>query len=393
MRLLVVSTAYPLPEKDGFDVLVGGLLRELHPRHEILLAAITDDDDDLARQHEVCSALVAVRPRAGRWGRVHQELVTLPTRRPVLAEQATEVLSGPVARAVRDFKPDLMHLMQSWTAELVRYAPGVPTVLSALDASGPNWEERILQRSTTSGRYLARRELARMLRYERTVYPQVGRVVLVTEEDSALVRAQSPQSQVGTITNGIDADFWERPERAVRESGLVVFTGAMSYPPNVSAALFAAEAVLPRLRDRVPGARLRLVGRDPAPQVRMCAGPFVDVTGTVPDVRPHLWEASAYLCPMTGGSGVKNKLLEALAAGCPSVATSRSTLGLGVEDGKHLLVRNSPEELANGLAQVLGDPAIAEQLSRRGAQRGRELSWAAAARDYERTYQAVRACL
>jgi hypothetical protein len=209
LRLLVATTAYPLPERDGLDLLTAGLLRELRSRHEILLLAIVDETSELNRYGEICEDLVPVHlPRTGRWGRLHQEMVTLPTHRPVLAEQATEALTGPVSRAVRDFQPHLVHLIQAWTAELVLCAPGLPTVLSALDASGPNWEERIKYRSTAQSRYLARQELSRMLRYERTVFPLVGRVVLVTEHDSELVQTQSPRSRVATITNGIDAKYW-----------------------------------------------------------------------------------------------------------------------------------------------------------------------------------------
>jgi polysaccharide biosynthesis protein PslH len=390
LRLLVATTAYPLPERDGLDLLTAGLLRELQSRHEILLLAIVKETDDLERHREICRDLVAVHePRTGRWGRLHQELVTTPTRRPILAEQATEALSGPVSRAIHEFKPDLVHLIQPWTAELALRAPGLPTVLSALDASSPNWEERIAHRRTVSARYLARRELSRMLNYERTVFPLVSRVVLVTEHDSSLVRTQSPRSRVATITNGIDAHYWRRPEGTPRDPGLVVFTGALSYPPNVSAAVFAAHEVLPRLREKVPNAHLRLVGRDPASEVRSLAGSQVEVTGTVADLRPHLWEASAYVCPMTGGSGVKNKLLEALASGCPSVATSRATLGLDIEDGVHLLVRESAQALADGLGELLDNATFAQRLSLAGTARARDLSWAAAAQSYEKIYEEV----
>lgn len=390
MRLLVATTAYPLPEKDGLDLLTAGLLRELRSRHEILLLAIVNETSELERHGEICGDLVAVHePRTGRWGRLHQELVTMPTRRPILAEQATEALSGPVSRAVHEFQPDLVHLIQAWTAELVLCAPGLPTVLSALDASGPNWEERIKYRSTARSRYLARRELSRMLRFERKVFPLASKVVLVTDHDSDLVQTQSPRSKIATITNGIDANYWRRPDGATRYPGLVVFTGALSYPPNVSAAVFAANEVLPRLQEKIPNAHLRLVGRDPAPEVRSLAGSQVEVTGTVADLRPHLWEASAYLCPMTGGSGVKNKLLEALASGCPSVATPRATFGLDIKDGVHLLVRESSQALANGLEELLGNATFAERLSLAGAARAKDMSWAAAARSYEEVYAEV----
>ena len=97
MRLLVATTAYPLPERDGLDVLAAGLLRELRLRQEILLVAMVTDGNDLERQDEICTDSIPVRaPRSGRWARLHQELATMPTRLPVLAEQATEAPLSPL---------------------------------------------------------------------------------------------------------------------------------------------------------------------------------------------------------------------------------------------------------------------------------------------------------
>jgi glycosyltransferase involved in cell wall biosynthesis len=390
LRLLVATTAYPLPERDGLDLLTAGLLRQLRIRHQVRLVAMVRDDSNTDRHAEVCDDLVPVHaPRSGLWARLHQEVMTLPTRRPILAEQATEALSRPVARAAEAFKPDLVHFIQSWTAELVRAVPDAATVLSALDASGPNWRERIEQRGTPIARYLGRRELSRMLRYERDCYPRVDRVVMVTEEDSALVRAISPRSRVSTVSNGIDARHWKRPADLEREPGLVVFTGNLAYPPNVSAALFAAREVLPRLRQMRPHAHLRLVGRDPDPQILALDGSDIEVTGTVPDVRPHLWEASAYVCPMTGGSGVKNKLMEAMAAGCPCVATARATFGLGLRNEEHVLLGERPNELAHQLDRVLSDASLATGLSAHAASRIEALTWEAVAQAYEQIYAEV----
>jgi glycosyltransferase involved in cell wall biosynthesis len=390
VRLLVATTAFPLPERDGLDVLTAGLLRELRQRHEIALVAMVADDSDLARHGELCSELIPVRaPRSGLWARVHQEVSTLPNGRPVLAEQATEALMRPFLRAIDEFRPDIIHLIQSWTAELAAAAPGYPSVLSALDASGPNWDARIQQRTGRLRRYLGRRERSRMLRYERDCYPAVDRVVLVTEEDSELVRTTSPRSRVATVTNGINADHWRRPKDLPREDGLIVFTGNLTYAPNISAALFAAREIMPIIRETNRNARLRLVGRDPAPQLMALDGEYVEVTGTVPDLRPHLWSASAYMCPMTEGSGVKNKLLEAMAAGCPCVATPRAAFGLDVINNQHVLFGDDAAALARQAARVLGDKRLSEALTDASLSRIEELSWAAAARSYERIYAEI----
>ncbi|MCW2779154.1 MAG: glycosyl transferase, group 1 [Frankiales bacterium] len=384
----MATTAYPLPARDGLRLQLAGLLRELSQRVEVVLVAVVREGDDLAAAPTVCSTLVTVPAAGGRRRRLRQELATVVSRRPVLAEQVTSSgLPEAVREAVARYRPDVVHLTPGWLAELADVT-SCPSVIVPLDASGPNWQADLAVAANPVRRYLSRRELSRMLRFEREAYSRNDAVVVVTERDADLLRASGTTVEPSVVTNGVDADRWGRPADAgPRDPDLVVFSGAMSYPPNVTAAVFAAREVLPALRERRPGVRLRVVGRDPAPEVRALAGPHVEVTGTVDDVRPHLWEAGAYLCPMRGGSGVKNKLLEALAAGAPSVVTRVATDGLDLVSGRDVLVADDPGELAAAVAGLLADPEAAARLGDAGAERARDLSWSRTADGFEAVYR------
>lgn len=390
MRVLVATTSFPLPVRDGLRLQLAGLLRELSQRHEVVLVAVTGAQDDVDAAPQVCRHLVQVPWSYDRRRRVQQELRTLRSGRPVLADQVTSsALPAAVVDAVRTYRPDVLHLSPGWLAELVDLVD-LPTVLAPLDASGPNWLADLDVDSTRLRRYLSRRELRRMLVLEREVYPRADAVVVVTERDASLLQEGNPALQPHVVTNGVDAAAWSRPEQAGRrDASLLVFSGAMGYPPNVAAAVFAAREVLPRVRRHVSTARLRIVGRDPSPEVLALAGDGVEVTGTVEDVRPHLWEAGAYVCPMRGGSGVKNKLMEALAAGAPCVVTPLATAGLDLVDGDDVLVGEDAEALADAAASLLRDPARAERLGAAGAGRARALSWQRAADGYEDVYEAA----
>jgi glycosyltransferase involved in cell wall biosynthesis len=82
----------------------------------------------------------------------------------------------------------------------------------------------------------------------------------------------------------------------------------------------------------------------------------VRVVADVPDLRPYLWGAAVYACPMESGTGIKNKLLEALAAGAPAVATPLACQGLAVRDGEHLRIADSDADFAAALVAVLREP-------------------------------------
>ena len=166
----------------------------------------------------------------------------------------------------------------------------------------------------------------------------------------------------------------------------------MSYAPNVSAAEFLALEVFPRVRRHRPDARLAIVGRAPSPRVRALAdAPGVEVPGEVPDIRVPLRGSRVFACPMTSGTGIKNKLLEAMACGLPCVATPLALQGLTVVPGQHVLVGENADELSAQIVRVLADDELASRLG--AAAREYVCSahdWRATAHGYVRVWEQAR---
>jgi glycosyltransferase involved in cell wall biosynthesis len=149
--------------------------------------------------------------------------------------------------------------------------------------------------------------------------------------------------------------------------------------------------VFPLVRRMVPGSRVVLVGREPAPRVRALknlAG--VEVVGEVPDMRPWLSRAGVYACPMQSGTGIKNKLLEAMANGLAVVATPLALQGLSVTPGTEVLVGNDEGALADHLARLIEDRELADRIGAAGRAYVRtHHTWAAVAAEYVRVYREV----
>jgi glycosyltransferase involved in cell wall biosynthesis len=386
MRVLVVAAEHPLPADNGLRLHLDHLLRELRTRHDVTLVSLTRPGDDFDAD-ALCERLVAVPGPRGRAARLRQEMFSLPSRRPVLVEQVRSSGLGAAMRAeIERARPDVVHLEPGWAAGLVAQARPCPVVVATLDAWHLNWRAEGATASSPVRRYLMRREAARMERFEARAYAAADAVVVVSERDADVLRALSPGCDATVVTNGVDAAYWASDGRR-RDARAVLFTGAMGYAPNVDAAVFAASEVLPLVRAALPGVRLVLAGRDPAPAVLALASEAVEVTGTLPDLRPLLWGAGAYLCPMRSGTGVKNKLLEALAAGAPSVATPLAAAGLGLRPDTDALVTEGADALAAAVVQVLADPVLGDRLSLSGRARASELSWNRTALEYERVYR------
>jgi glycosyltransferase involved in cell wall biosynthesis len=140
----------------------------------------------------------------------------------------------------------------------------------------------------------------------------------------------------------------------------------MGWAPNVDAAVWLGREIWPEVLTRVPHARLLLVGRDPAPAVRALADESVEVTGTVADVTPYLARSRVVLAPLRAGGGTRLKILEALGAGRPVVATSVGCEGLEDLVGRGVVVADTATGLAEAIAGLLVDPARASALGRSG---------------------------
>jgi glycosyltransferase involved in cell wall biosynthesis len=209
----------------------------------------------------------------------------------------------------------------------------------------------------------------------------------VAESDAQIVRKFSAGVPIHVIPNGVDAmhfaplDLPEQPET-------LIFTGAMSFPPNVTAVLHFYHDILPLIRRELPNVRLVVAGLDPAPQITaLAADPFVTVTGFVDDMRPWLAQASVMICPMTTGSGIKNKVLEGLAMACPIVSTTRGIEALEVGSGRELLVADTPADFAAATVALLRDSLARRRIGAAGRELVmRRYTWEACAASYDALY-------
>jgi polysaccharide biosynthesis protein PslH len=169
---------------------------------------------------------------------------------------------------------------------------------------------------------------------------------------------------VHVVPNGVNCPgFTSLPTGRTAGPPTLLYLGTMSWTPNASAARFLAEQVLPEVRRTIPDARLRLVGRDPLPEVKALASlPGVEVTGGVPDVMPHLLDAHVLAVPLESGGGTRLKILEAFAAGLPVLSTRVGAEGIAAAHDTHLLIAERPA-FAQAAVGLLSDANVGVRLA------------------------------
>lgn len=230
-----------------------------------------------------------------------------------------------------------------------------PAVMDMIDCNPLEFWRGALRGRGLRARLGSLAEIPVAARYARRTVRSFAATVCVGERDAAWMRRLGGRDTVHVVPNGV---VLPPAEALVEEAGTptVVFFGSLGYAPNVDAALFAAEAIWPRIAEAVPGARFVIAGRAPAPDVRaLAARPGIEIAADVPDVVPVLGRAWVSLAPMRIGAGIKNKVLEAWACARPVVMTPLATNGLVLPPGHAAFVRGDAAGLAEAVVALLRD--------------------------------------
>jgi polysaccharide biosynthesis protein PslH len=389
MRILVCSIEAPLPPVNGFRLYLSALLEGFASKHEVRTLALLAEDQRPESRPVGELRTVSAPPRT-RIGAVGSHAGSLLRGRPAGSHRAAGLLRDALEEELRAFQPDVVHVTSGRLAGLAPAVASRPTVLAALDAWHINVDAEARAARGFRGVQL-RAQASLVRRLEAGEFRRFDRVVVVTPEDAEALRELDPGLSVTVIPNGVDTAFFRPDPEVPTGVDRITFTGVLSYTPNVDAAEYLARRVFPRVLAARPTARLALVGRDPNPRVQALAAlEGVDVVGEVPDLRPWLLSSRAYACTMVSGTGIKNKLLEAMACGLPCVATPLALQGLDVRPGTHVLVGEGDGELATQLERLLADEAEARSLGIAARDYVvRHHSWPSVVERYEELYEDV----
>jgi len=368
-----------VPQADGIGAipkLLNAQLIGLRERNEVTLVG---SFGELPGQAEAAGALMRSdldahfidRRRAGsaprRW-RVRAELASSWARRPwpwraVSATAGVQPALDRVA-AGRDF--DVVALEEDLMSVL-RLPRGVPVVLTEHEAfQAPASRLRAPRLRERPERFLRTRDWRRWSRFQLEAWRRADLIQVYSDGDAAEIGSRSPEAAERVRVNPFGLVPPAAADPAKAEPGTVLFTGTFTHLPNRDAALWLAGEIMPAVRARHPGARLRLVGSAPPREVLALAGPGVEVIADVASMRPHLEAAEVVLAPVRNGGGMRMKVLEAMATEKAIVTTRLGAEGFsGFEAEPPFVVADRPERIAAATAELLGDGRRRRELAAR----------------------------
>jgi glycosyltransferase involved in cell wall biosynthesis len=209
----------------------------------------------------------------------------------------------------------------------------------------------------------------RLLRYEINAVENAELVVVMSEHDKSELGKFADTHSIHAIPNGVDCNQFS-PQTDQREPDSILFVGFFRHEPNVQAVDYFCRDVLPLIRKDRPEVRLQIVGASPPMQIQQLANETgIDVLGKVDDISAYYRKCAVFVAPILKGSGTRLKILEAMASGSPVVSTTIGAEGLDVQDGKHLLIGDTPEAMADAVKTLLSNQELNKSIAAQARER------------------------
>jgi colanic acid/amylovoran biosynthesis glycosyltransferase len=391
MNILVVDSVPPCDLLQGNALIGRHLFKRLgHHRLTLLCPAPADEIPRCREALAGTFSVIHLVPRARRTralaGLIEPGLALLGFADGATLE-AAQAFQKTLTRVLASDRFDVIHTRQLPMAAFTGPLDHPAKLIELVDSETLQSARRLSAAAPRSVlRYLAARTLE-----SRAVRP-FRLCTTVAEADARAVRALAPELPVRVVPNGVDAAHFA-PLDVPEAPGTILFFGAMSFPPNVTAVLHFYNRIFPLIRREIPNARFLIAGRDPAPEVAALASdPCVTVTGYIDDLRPLIASAAVVICPMMTGSGIKNKVLEAMAMARPIVTTPFGVEAIDASDGRDVRVASTPAAFATAVVDLLRDAGARCRLGEAGRRLMlRRYSWEACAASYDEMYEEIAA--
>lgn len=360
MNILYLCHRIPYPPDKGDKIRSYHHIKFLSQHHAIYLVCLIDDPDDwqyVDPLRSMCRTVEVVgRKGFQEWWRIGGAFLA---GQPLsLGAFFVPALQGKVNVILERESIDRIVIFSSPMAEYVKHVSLIPKIIDFVDMDSEKWRAYAQIKSFPLS-LLYRTEADRLGQYELNVAKVCEESIVISQEETHVLRERSNQLVVPKIIpNGVDFEYFSPSFDGQKTKPVIVFTAAMDYFPNVDGAEFFCQEVLPRIHQVIPQAQFLIVGRNPVSALRRIAErmPQVQVTGTVPDVRPYLSQAMVAIAPLRIARGVQNKILEAMAMELPVVGTTQAFQGLAVASEHGMYVADEPGEFADAVVKLLGNP-------------------------------------
>jgi glycosyltransferase involved in cell wall biosynthesis len=403
LTILYVSQMPASPPRFGAQARMHGLMTQLARRHDLTAVMLVDEEFEAEECRQAmqayCREVVLVPNPDGREGIAKRllQLRSLASARSFDRLRVTvPALQRALDRVLSARRFDIVNLEFPYLGYCnLRQAPQGER-LPALVVDSHEIAYDLARQFAVAGANLGRRLYAganwrKLRREELRIYREADGVYLCSAEDEQRLLDQIPEASTAVIPNAADIEYYQpRPTDPPPDGRTVVYFGLLSTIPNVDGVTHFVQDIWPHVAEAHPEARCKIIGGRPPPSLQALTGPRVELTGFVPDLRPHLAAAAAIVVPLRLGGGTRLKIVEAMAMGKAIVSTTLGAEGIEAVSGRDIFIEDEPAAFAGAVNRLLADPSLAARIGESARLAAVErYSWSGAAEALEGFYRRI----
>ena len=363
-RILIVVSRFPFPLEKGDKLRAYHQIKELSKYYSITLFSLSDKklkSEQLYELEKYCDKVMT--HRLSKFTIAWNILLAFLSKRPLqvgyfFSNRAKQKIKQEVQSTA--YKHIYCQLIRC--SEFVKQIHETPKTLDYMDVLSIGVQRRIESQNILI-RWVFKREFRTLQKYERDVFDYFENRTIISEQDQALISHQD-RKEIVVIPNGIDNSFIKHDLNVEQDHDLV-FVGNMSYPPNIEAVKYIAEHILPKNKEL----KLLVSGSSPHNTIKKLAESSnqITLTGWVDDIRTSYLRGKIFIAPMTIGTGMQNKLLEAMALGIPSITTPLANNAIKAQHNTEIIESNSPKEFNSAINRLLADNGLRKSIGQNGS--------------------------
>lgn len=364
LKILVILSRYPWPLEKGDKLRAYHFIRCLSEKHEIILCALHTaklEEQDLNALKPYCSEIKLFKLNKLNifFGLTRSFFKKLPF-------QTGFFYRSSVVKKIKEIEQE--HKPDKVIGQLLRVGPYMlklksEKIIDFQDALSKNMSRRA-NNSKGLEKWLFEREAKLLYKYEEQLLHKIDKHIIISEPDeAALPKVDGIKTEI--VRNGVDFNFF-KPNSEVEKKYDLVFTGNMSYAPNIDSAVYLVKSIMPEIWKINPDIKILIAGAFPVQRVRQLASDKVHVSGFMDDIRDAYYSASVFIAPMRIGSGLQNKLLEAMAMQIPCITSELANSSLEAKPDSEILIADTPENYAKCALELLDNKEKADKIAHAG---------------------------
>lgn len=365
MKLFILLSRFPFPLDKGDKLRAYHQIKELSKNHEIYLFTLSDQKIKKEDYNQLKSYCQEVDIFYLSKFQIFLRLVfTLFFKKSPL--QLAYFFNRNAKRKIRESieKNRIEHIYCQLirTTDYVKDIQNIPKTLDYMDALSRGLERRI-KNATFYLKPFLKLEAKRLKKYEHLIFKQFNNKTIISEQDRDLI-VHAKNDEIVIVPNGVSSDYYHKETTEKKYD--IIFTGNMSYPPNIRGAEYLIKTIMPIVWKTNPSVNVVIAGTSPTAKIKNLANEKITITGWVKDIRTYYNASNIFVAPMLIGTGLQNKLLEAMSMEIPCVTSKLANNALGAKDAKEILIAQNPEAYAKHILNLINNKKLAKDIATSG---------------------------